>query len=85
MEIEIITRMLNNSTWIDPNKQTVYKFSDKNQLFINGKNHIQYELKERNNQVVIKQGSSKMFVVDYVCDFILNIHNNDEKFMITPA
>lgn len=85
MEIEIITRMLNNSTWIDPKKQTVYKFSENNQLFINGKNHIQYAVKKRNNQVVIKLGSSKPFVVDYVCDFILNIHNNDEKFMITPA
>lgn len=85
MELEIIKGMISNSTWIDPGKQNVYKFSDNNQLFINGKNHIQYALKKRNNQIVIKLGSSKTFVVDYVCDFILNIHSNNEKFMITPA
>lgn len=85
MEINIIKAMIHNSTWIDSQKGTVYKFSENNQLSIDGKNHIQYALKKRNNQILIKLGPSKPFVVDYVCDFILNIHSNDEKFMITPA
>jgi hypothetical protein len=85
MEIETIMRMLNNSTWINSEKQTIYKFSKDNQLSIDGKNHIQYALKKRNNQIVIKLGSEKKYVVEYVCDFMLQIHGDEEKFMITPT
>lgn len=84
MEINIIKGMIHNSTWIDTQKGTIYSFSENNQLSIDGKNHIQYELEKRNNQFSIKLGSSKMYVVDYVCDFILNIHSNDERFTISP-
>ena len=84
MKIEIIKRMIHNSTWVDTKKGTIYKFSENNQLSINGKNHIQYALKKRNNQILINLGSSKTYVVDFVCDFILNIHSNDEKITIIP-
>jgi hypothetical protein len=41
MEVEIIKGMIHNSTWIDPQEGTIYRFSENNQLSINGENHIQ--------------------------------------------
>lgn len=85
MAIEIIKKMITNSTWIDPQKQVIYKFSENNQLCINGKNHLQYLVKKRNNQVVLQLGSAQMYVIEYVNDFILQVYSNEEKFVITPA
>lgn len=85
MKIEVIKGMINNSTWIDPEKNTIYKFANENHLVIDGTNHIKYRVKKNNNKVVIQLGSAKKYFVEYVNDFILNIYNRDEKFMITPA
>jgi hypothetical protein len=85
MEIEIIKGMIDNSTWIDPEKQTTYKFAENNQLFINGKNHMQYNVKKSKNQILIQLGSGSMYIIEYVNDFILYLHNFKERFMITPA
>lgn len=85
MEIEIIKGMLSNSTWIDPENQTIYKFAENNELYINGKNHLQYLLKRCNNQIVIKLGTKQKYYIEYVNDFNLQIFNDVEVFRITPA
>lgn len=85
MEIEIIKGMINNSTWVNPENQTIYKFTGKNELYINGENHMRYLLKRCNNQVVIKLGSQKKYFVEYVNDFKLEIYNDKEIFRITPV
>lgn len=85
MEIDIIKKMINNSTWIDPQKQIVYKFCDNNQLCINGKTHLQYLVKKRNNKIILQLSSAKTYVIEYVNDFILQVYSKDEKFEITPA
>ena len=85
MKKEIIKGMTSNSIWVDHENQTIYKFSGNNELFINGKNHLQYLLKRCNNQVVIKLGTKQKYYVEYVNDFNLNIYNDEEIFRITPA
>ena len=85
MEIEIIKRMISNSTWIDPKKNNIYRFSENDQLSINGMNNQQYSVTKSKNQIIIKLGMAKMFVVSYVCDFILKINTKEEEFIITPA
>ncbi|RPH29214.1 MAG: hypothetical protein EHM93_17600 [Bacteroidales bacterium] len=85
MKIKIIKDMINNSTWVDPENKTIYKFAENNELFINGKNHLRYLLKMSNNQIVIKLGSKQAYFVEYVSDFNLKIYNDEEVFRITPA
>jgi phosphodiesterase/alkaline phosphatase D-like protein len=85
MAIEIIKKMITNSTWIDPQKQVVYKFSENNQLCINGKTNLQYLVKKRNKKIILQLSSAQMYVIEYVNDFILHIYSREEKFVITPA
>ena len=85
MKIEIIKGMITNSTWIDPENKTIYKFSENNELFINGKNHMHYLVKRQNNQIVIKLGSKKIYTVEYDSDFSLHVYNDEEEFRITPV
>ena len=85
MDISIIKGMINNSTWVDPENKTIYKFAENNELFINGKNHLHYALKKFKNQIVIKLGSKQACFVEYVNDFNLQIYNDEEIFRITPA
>ena len=85
MKIDVIKGMIKDSTWIDPERHTVYKFANENHLVIDGSNHIKYKVKRSNNRIVIQLGSAKKYFVEYVNDFILNIYNHEEKFMITPA
>lgn len=85
MKIEIIKDMINNSTWINPESQTIYKFTKNNELYINGKNHLRYLLKRCNNQVVMKLGSKQRFFIEYINDFNLQIYNDEDVFRITPA
>jgi len=85
MKTEIIKSLINKPTWVNPENQTIYKFSSKNELYINGENHLRYLLKRCNNQIVIKLGSQKRYFVEYVNDFNLQIYNDEEIFKITPA
>ena len=85
MAIDIIKKMITNSTWIDPEKKIVYKFCENNQLCINGKTHLQYLVKKRNNKIILQLGSAQMYVIEYVNDFILHFYSKEEKFEITPA
>jgi len=85
MEIEIIKGMINNSSWVNPENQTIYMFAGKNELYINGENHLRYLVKRCNKQIIIKLGSPKWYFVEYVNDFNLQIYNDEETFRITPA
>lgn len=85
MKIETIKGMINNSTWIDPKSKDIYEFSVNNNLFINGQNHQRYILKNFKNQIVIELGSKHKYFVEYINDFNLQIHNNEEMFTIIPA
>ena len=85
MDLEIIKNMVSNSTWIDPEKKITYKFSENNQLHINGSSSIQYSVKKSENKIVLQLGVARQYVVEYVCDFILKLYNEEEKFEISPA
>jgi hypothetical protein len=83
--IGIIKGMINNSTWVDPENNNVYKFFNINDLAINGENHSHYALNKRNDKIAIELGSKQVYFVEFVNDFQLIIYNNDEKFRIVPA
>jgi hypothetical protein len=76
--------MINNSTWIDPEHNRVFRFANDQHLSINGKNHLFYSLQSAENKIVLKLGPTDSYYVDYVNDFVLHLYNNDEKFRITP-
>ncbi len=84
MSTEIINGMISNSSWIDPVNKSIFKFSDGNNLIINGKNQIQYSLSYSGGKIIFKCGSNQSYFVDYINDFILNFYNDLEKFSITP-
>ena len=85
MKIETIKGMIDNSIWIDPENKNIYEFSIENNLIINGKNHQCYMLKNFKNQIVIVLGTKHKYFIEYVNDFSLQIHNDEEVFTIIPA
>ena len=84
MNAEIINGMISNSSWIDPVNKSVFKFSDGNNLIINGRNQKKYCLGYSGNKIIFQIGSSQFYYIDYINDFILNFYNEAEKFSITP-
>jgi hypothetical protein len=84
VNIEIINKMINNSTWICPKSSNTFKFTNGKDLSINGKNHLNYTLTAVDNKIVIQIGSNKSYYVDYVNDFNLYLYNSNEKFWIVP-
>ena len=76
--------MINNSTWISHEKNTVYRFINNSHLSINGKNHLRYSINTCNNYIEIQLGSQEKYQIEYVNDFILKIFNTNESFNIMP-
>jgi len=84
MNLDVVQSMINNSTWIDPEHDRVYRFDNGKHLSINGKNHLVYSLQSTNNKIVLQLGPKDCYYVDYVNDFLLHLYNDAEKFRITP-
>ncbi|HPE18540.1 MAG TPA: hypothetical protein P5200_03100 [Tenuifilaceae bacterium] len=84
MEIGVIKGMVSNSTWIDSEKKTTFKFAENNELTINGNSNMRYNMREENDQIVMQLGRSQFYVVEYVTDFMLNIYNEKERYVIMP-
>jgi hypothetical protein len=84
MDKETIKYMINNSTWKNPAKKTVYKFANENALSINGENHLHYSIHSRNDKIELLIDSAKCYNIEYVNDFTLKLYNNNESFIIMP-
>ena len=84
MDIKTINCLINNSTWINHENNTIYEFVNDTSLSINGKEHFQYSINVIDNKLVIQIGARVNYCVDYINDFILCFYNNNEKFRITP-
>ncbi|NJO91880.1 MAG: hypothetical protein HC831_25130 [Chloroflexia bacterium] len=84
MNKNTIERMLNNSSWINPEEKIVYKFINAGFLSINGAEYLPYSINSVNNRIVLQIGTDKSYNVEFVNDFILRLYNNKESFRITP-
>ncbi len=84
MEVGVIKGIINNSTWIDSEKKTTFKFADDNELTINGNSQLRYNMKQENNKIIMQLGRSQFYVVEYVTDFMLNVYNEKERYVIMP-
>jgi hypothetical protein len=84
MNIETIRKVINNSTWVSNENNTIFEFSNGKDLSINGKNHLQYSLSFADNRVVIQMGVIRKYYVDFINDFTLCLYNDNEKFRISP-
>jgi hypothetical protein len=84
MEVGVIKGIINNSTWIDSEKKTTFKFADDNELTINGNSQLRYNMKQENNKIIMQLGRSQFYVVEHVTDFMLNVYNEKERYVIMP-
>jgi len=84
MDKEIIKSMLSNSTWENPEKNIVYKFSGGNILSINGKNHSTYSINAKNDKIELSINAANNFIIEFVDDFTLKLSNKNESFIISP-
>jgi len=84
MNIDVLQGMLNNSIWTDPENESDYKFSNGNDLTINGNDHLPYSLYVSGNKILLQFGSKKSYTIEYVDDFNLNLYNGNEKIRIMP-
>jgi hypothetical protein len=84
MNTATIKWMINNSTWVNPQSETTYRFTNNKELAINGTNHQQYSVSSQNNQVLLQLGTQAKYFVKYINDFNLMLFNDREKFNITP-
>jgi hypothetical protein len=85
MSFETIKGMINNSTWIDPENNNIYRFLSNDKLSINGKDFVQYSLNRNEDQIILKVSTEQKYCIEYVNDFHLRIYNNEKKFRIIPA
>jgi hypothetical protein len=81
---EIISNVIDNSTWVSDENDTIFKFSNGKDLAINEENHLHYSLRCFDNKVEIQMGNKKRYHIDYINDFTLCLYNSNEKFIITP-
>ena len=84
MNLHTINSLINNSTWLDNEKQVVFQFSNGKDLSINGKNHIEYHLNSIGKKTVIQLGPRGKYTVEFINDFTLYLQNDNEKLKLMP-
>jgi hypothetical protein len=84
MNIKTINTLINNSSWADPESRIVYNFSNGKDLSINGKDHLNYFIKAVNKKIEIQIGDEKRYIIEYVNDFSIKLHNEKETIRLRP-
>ena len=84
MNKETINKLINNSVWSDPESKVSYNFSNEHELTINGQNHLNYFIKCVNKKIEIQIGDEKRYLIEYVNDFTLKLHNGKETIKLMP-
>jgi hypothetical protein len=83
--IEVINRLIDDSTWSTIDTNEVYKFENGKDVCINENVRYEYVLNYSNNRIVILLGESKKYYVNYINDFTIELYNTKEKFRLMPA
>ena len=84
MNIKTINNLINDSTWADPENRIVYNFSNGKDLTINGRDHLHYFIKGVNKKIEIQIGDETRYLIEYINDFTLELHNEQETIRLIP-
>jgi hypothetical protein len=82
MKINIINNLINNYTWSTTDNKVYYRFENGKDLWINDINHLTYIVNSVNGKIIIQIGTDKKYVIEYVNDFLIELHNEQEKFRL---